>query len=179
MVGVKRAGGRLRPLPAILLLAGAVAIVAALLWDMQLYYTYGAATANVNSYRVNMARAPWGMLQGWLTNPRPPEPAALPGMAVGAAVTLLLSYLRTIFVGFPFSPAAYVLNVSWANDLCWFDMFVAWVCKASLVRYGGMRLYTTALPFFLGLILGDFVTGSFWSIIGMFLQVEIFRTFPN
>ena len=179
LVGVKRAGGNVRPLPAVLLLAGAVAIVAAILWDMQLYYVYGAASANVNPYRVNMARAPWGMLQGWLTTAKPPEPAAFAGMLVGAVVTFLLAYLRTVFVGFPLSPAAYVLNVSWANELFWFDMFVAWVCKAAIVRYGGMKLYTMALPFFLGLILGDFVTGSLWSIVGMFLQVEIFRTFPN
>jgi len=180
-VGVKRAngGGSLRPLPAVLLLAGAVAILSALLWDMQLYYTYGAATANVNAYRVNMAKVPWNTLQGLLAAPKPAEPVALMGMGVGAVVTFLLSYLRTRFIGFPFSPAAYVLNVSWANELFWFDMFVAWMVKASLLRYGGMRLYAAGLPFFLGLILGDFVTGSAWSIVGMLLQVEIFRTFPN
>jgi hypothetical protein len=58
-------------------------------------------------------------------------------------------------------------------------MFVAWVFKASFLRYGGMRLYAAALPFFLGLILGDFVTGSAWSIVGTLLRLEIFRTFPN
>jgi hypothetical protein len=53
-----------------------------------------------------------------------------------------------------------VLNTSWANELFWGDMFVAWVFKAAFLRYGGRRLYSAALPFFLGLILGDFVTGS-------------------
>jgi uncharacterized membrane protein YhaH (DUF805 family) len=178
-VGVKRAGGRLRPLPAVLLLAAAVAIVSALLWDMQLYYTHGAATANVNGYRINMARAPWGYLQGFLNTTKPADPVALAGTLFGAGLTFLLAYLRTRFVGFPLAPAAYVLNVSWANELFWFDMFVAWVCKAALLRYGGMRMYGAALPFFLGLILGDFVTGSVWSIVGMLLKAEIYRTFPN
>jgi hypothetical protein len=179
MVGVRRAGGSLRPLAGVILLASAVALVAALLWDLQLYYVHGAATANVNGYRINMGKAPWWSLQGWLSNPKPSDPVALAGMGAGAGVTLLLSFFRARFVGFPLSPAAYVLNTSWANELFWGDMFVAWVFKASFLRYGGMRLYVAALPFFLGLILGDFVTGSAWSIVGTLLRLEIFRTFPN
>ena len=42
------------------------------------------------------------------------EPAAFAGMLVGAIVTFLLAYLRTVFVGFPLSPSAYKRNVSWA-----------------------------------------------------------------
>jgi hypothetical protein len=146
---------------------------------MQLYYTHGAATANVNQYRINMGNVPWATLQNWLSNPKPSDTVAMAGMAAGAAITFLLSYLRTRFVGFPLSPAAYVLNTSWANELFWGDMFVAWVFKAAFLRYGGMRLYAAALPFFLGLILGDFVTGSAWSMVGTLLRIEIFRTFPN
>jgi hypothetical protein len=58
-------------------------------------------------------------------------------------------------------------------------MAVAWVFKAAFLRYGGMRLYAAALLFFLGLILGDFVIGSAWSIVGTLLKIEIFHTFPN
>ena len=45
--------------------------------------------------------------------------------------------------------------------------------------YGGSRMYRQALPFFLGLILGDFVTGAAWSIIGTVLHVNLFRTFAR
>lgn len=179
LVGVRRAGGRLRPVVAVILLASAVAIASALLWDLQLYYTQGAATANVNQYRINMGSAPWNRLQSWLEHPKPPEPMALTGMAVGAGITGLLSFLRARFVGFPLAPAGYVLNVSWANELFWCDMFVAWLCKVAFLRYGGMRFYRKTLPFFLGLILGDFVTGSVWSIVGMLMGLNLFRTFPN
>jgi uncharacterized membrane protein YhaH (DUF805 family) len=179
--GLKRAGAadRLRPFVFVLLLAVGVSIVSALLWDLSMYYANGAATANVNQYRINMGKAPWNALQGWLNTPKPPDRVAPFGMAAGAGVTFLLSYLRTRFVGFPFAPAAYVLNTSWANELFWGDMAVAWVFKAALLRYGGRRMYHAALPFFLGLILGDFVTGSAWSIVGTLLKIEIFRTFPN
>ncbi len=178
-VGMKRAGGGLRPLVGVMLLAAAVAIIAALLWDLQLYYVNGAATGNINRYRINMGNSPWGRLDGWLDNPKLPERQVYGGMAAGAGITALLAAVRARFVGFPLSPAAYVLNVSWANELFWCDMFVAWIITASFLRYGGMRLYLSALPFFLGIILGDFVTGSFWSIFGTFMRLELFRTFPN
>ena len=39
-------------------------------------------------------------------------------------------------------------------------MFVAWICKALILRCGGSRMYRQASPFSLGLILGDFVIGA-------------------
>jgi hypothetical protein len=83
------------------------------------------------------------------------------------------------FVGFPFHPAGYVLNTSFANDFFWCDMFVAWAIKSLLIRYGGASALRAALPFFLGLILGDFVTGSVWSIIGAVFHFDLFRTFAS
>jgi len=58
-------------------------------------------------------------------------------------------------------------------------MFLAWAVKAALLRYGGISAYRKALPFFLGLILGDFVTGAAWSIIGSLTNVDLFRTFAT
>ncbi|WP_395140342.1 DUF6785 family protein [Armatimonas sp.] len=178
-VGMRRSHSPLRPFAFACLLALAVAIVSALLWDMQFYHVNGAATANVNNYRPNMASSPWAQLNGWWARNRAPDSHAWLGALFGAATTLLLGILRTRFVGFPLTPSAYVLNLTWANELFWLDLLIAWVLKASVLRYGGIKLYRTALPFFLGLILGDFVTGAFWSLVGLGLGAEIYRTFPN
>ena len=62
-------------------------------------------------------------------------------------------------------------------DYFWFAFLVAWLIKLMLVRYGGMRLHTTAAPFFLGLILGDYVTGSIWAIVGPVLHVSTYKIF--
>jgi len=94
-------------------------------------------------------------------------------------VTILLTWLRTRFVGFPLSPAAYVLNTTFANELFWLDLTIAWLIKGAFLRYGGIRFYRTALPFFLGLILGDFVTGAAWNLFGTITGLSLFRTFPN
>ncbi|HEX5323728.1 MAG TPA: DUF6785 family protein [Capsulimonadaceae bacterium] len=178
-VGMRRARGRLSPLVPIILLAAAVAMVAALLWDLQLYYTLGAATAKVNGWRIQMGTQPWNLLQHWLKNPRPPNGAGIAGMALGVAMTLALTALRARFVGFPLHPAGYVLNVSFANDYFWCDMLVAWLVKTLILRYGGIKLYQSAMPLFLGFILGDFVSGSAWSIVGTVFHLSLFRTFAN
>jgi hypothetical protein len=145
-----------------------------------LYYTQGADTNNVNSWRTwDKGTEPWDHLSNWLHHPEPPKPKAYLGMAVGFAITCLLTVLRMRIPGFPLHPAAYVLNTSFANDFFWCDMFVAWLVKSLLVRYGGAGVYRQGLPFFLGLILGDFVTGSVWSIIGVAFNLNLFRTFAT
>ena len=178
-IGQKRAGGSMRGIPAALMAAAAVSLVFALLWDLQLYYTSGAATGHVNQWRVMEGSAPWNSVQKWLQHPKSPNHTALLGMVAGAAMTGFLALLRARFVSFPLSTTGYVLNTSWANDLFWLDMLIAWVCKTLLLRYGGIKIYRQMLPLFLGLILGDFVTGSFWSLVGALMHWELFRTFST
>ena len=179
LVGLERAHARLSPLIPAMLVAAAVAIATSLLWDLQLYYVNGAAMGNVNSWRIQKGSEPWNNLHNWLTNPKATDPHAVLGMAFGAGMTLLLGAFRAKFVGFPLHPAAYALNMSFANDFFWGDMFVAWLVKVTILRYGGMTLYRQGLPLFLGLILGDFVTGSIWSLIGTIFHLDLFRTFAS
>ena len=178
-VGQKRAGGTLRGVPAALMAAAAVSLIFALLWDLQLYYINGAATGHVNQWRVSEGSAPWDSVQKWLQHPEAPNHTALVGMVIGAGITGLLALVRARFVSFPLSPAGYVLNTSWANDLFWLDMLIAWGCKTLLLRYGGIKIYRQMRPLFLGLILGDFVMGSFWSLVGTALHTGLFRTFST
>ncbi len=180
MVGLARVRGALRPLLSALLIAAAVAMVSALLWDLQLYYVNGADTGNVHQWRVlDKANQPWNDLAHWLHDPKAATGSAIAGMAAGFAITCLLTVLRGRFIGFVLHPAAYVLNTSFANDFFWCDMFVAWSLKSLLLRYGGLAYYRQAMPFFLGLILGDFVTGAAWSIAGTLLHQSLFRTFAS
>jgi hypothetical protein len=52
----------------------------------------------------------------------------------------------------------------------WAAFVVAAVAKWVVLKYGGIRLYRRAAPFFLGLILGDFVIGSFWNILSIMIN---------
>lgn len=176
-VGMERARGKMRSFVWVILLACVVAIVSALLWDLQMYYINGAGTAKVNRWRIDRGGDAWRNIEKWLHNPKPPDGPSIAGMGFGAAMTFALAALRAKFMGFPLHPAAYVLNTSFANDFFWCDMLVAWAIKTMVLRYGGMQFYRQLLPLFLGLILGDFVVGSLWSIIGTLLGLDLYRTF--
>jgi len=178
-VGQRRVDGSMKPIAFAIMAAAAFSLLCALLWDLQLYYVNGAESAHVNQWRITMGSVPWNNIQSWFAQPKTPSATAIVCMGLGALITFALSALRNRFPWFVFAPAGFVINTSWANDLFWLDMFIAWCCKTLILRYGGMKSYRQVLPFFLGLILGDFVTGSFWSIIGTIMNQSLFRTFST
>src|SRR5262249_11919437 len=98
-------------------------------------------------------------------------------MLVGLVTTLLLLLLRLRFFGFPFHPLGYALSSSWSIHLVWLPMLIAWTLKGLTMRYGGLRAYRQFLPFFLGLILGDCVMGSFWALLSLFLNAPTYNFF--
>ena len=49
-----------------------------------------------------------------------------------------------------------------------FSVFLAWLFKTVVLRYGGPGLYLRTRPFFLGLILGQFVTAGVWYVVDHF-----------
>jgi len=49
----------------------------------------------------------------------------------------------------------------------WLPVFITWLIKGALLHYGGLRAYQRALPFFLGLILGEFSAGFLRTIIDL------------
>jgi hypothetical protein len=53
-------------------------------------------------------------------------------------------------------------------------MLIAWVFKVCILRYGGLRGYRRAVPVFLGLILGDFLVGCAWSLVGWVIGVNTY-----
>jgi hypothetical protein len=67
----------------------------------------------------------------------------------------------------PFHPVGYAVSSSWSLNIIWLPLLIAWAVKLLMLRYGGLKLYRDSLPFFLGLILGEFVVGSLWTLIGI------------
>jgi hypothetical protein len=67
------------------------------------------------------------------------------------------------------------LTMAWA----WFLMLMGWAAKATILRWGGMKLYRAGVPFFLGLLLGDIVIGVLWSVVGALLNIDVYMFFPG
>jgi len=55
-------------------------------------------------------------------------------------------------------------------SVAWFPLFIAWVIKSLVMRFGGLRTLNKAMPLFMGLMLGEFVIGSSLSVVGTALD---------
>jgi len=96
---------------------------------------------------------------------------------VGAAVTVFLTYMRARYFWWPFHPLGYALCVSWTLSVFWFSCLIAWLFKVMILRYGGMKLFVKARPWFLGMVLGEFGMAVIWALISA-LTGAVPPTFP-
>ena len=163
----ERSGMRSRRLVFAMMLATAVAALAAPLASLHLGYKYGGIDVwSGQSYR---------RLQSWLSNPTEPSYSTVAAMGFGLSLTLFLMRMRMKFVWWPLYPAAYPISSTWAMSFFWFSILISWAVKWVILKYGGLRIHRRAIPFFLGLILGQFIIGSFWGIVGIILHKPMYR----
>ncbi len=143
-----------------------------------LHVTYAAgAGAKAAGFKSWVGDESFGGLASWLTQPTPPASTGLWYIAGGFLLAVGLSVLRSSFVWWPLHPAGYALALSFAMQYFWLPVFVAWLLKSLIVRYGGAALYRRAIPFFLGLILGDYTMGSLWAIIGPLMGIPTYKIY--
>ena len=82
--------------------------------------------------------------------------------AVGVAVTMLLITARARFSWFPLHPLGYIIFTPFAIVTLSFSIFLGWLAKTLITKFGGTPAYRAALPGFLGLALGDITMMIFW-----------------
>ena len=84
---------------------------------------------------------------------------------IGASVMWLLMFLRQQFIWWPLHFIGFPVAASTPLAAAWFPIFLAWMIKGLILKYGGIRTYRLMLPFFLGLILGEFTSAGLWVIV--------------
>jgi len=142
-----------------MVLAIIVGIIASFWSFLHMSYINGAGTW--------FAWRPFNRTQSWLSNPRAPDYPATIAMIVGLLATLSLWVMRMRMFWWPFHPAGFAISSSWSMNVFWFSIFFSSVIKWVILKHGGLKTHRKAIPFFLGLILGEFIIGSIWSIIGV------------
>jgi hypothetical protein len=172
---------RLLPLlGAALLLAAAISIPSALTH----FYRTGGLNLNGGSAAwcfKGLVRQPLQLLDTRLANPATGDPATLMAVGVGAAITLALYWLRQNVLGWPLHPLGYVLGGTMQVPLynaIWFSLFIAWVAKVAVLRFGGGRVYRTARAVALGLVLGDLLMAGVWKLIDSVVGVSSYTITP-
>ena len=75
-------------------------------------------------------------------------------MGVGGLFTALLFYLRYRFPGFPVHPIGFAISASNVLRSSAASIFLIWLIKSLLFRFGGLDRYRRTAPLFLGLLVG-------------------------
>ena len=76
--------------------------------------------------------------------------------------------MRFRFVQWPLHPLALCVCTYPSMDFLWLTLFLAWLVKALILRYGGIKAYQRLRPGFLGLICGYYVSTTMWTLIDHF-----------
>jgi hypothetical protein len=56
--------------------------------------------------------------------------------------------------------------------ILWTSFFIGWLFNSLCIRYGGVVLFKKLRFFFVGLIIGDFLMGGIWAVIGFFCDAS-------
>ncbi len=138
---------------------------------VQIAYTYGGI--NLTGWQFIGLPAFAG---NWITrninNPQPVHLWHLGFTGAGALLMAALTYVKARYVGFPIHPIGMTLGLTHPVNQVWFSVFLAWLFKAFILKYGGAGLYTRLRPLFLGLVLGTFGSAGFWLIISALTGVS-------
>jgi hypothetical protein len=86
----------------------------------------------------------------------------------GAGLMGILMIMRYRFLWWPLHPLGFAIGAVIWIDYLWFTIFLTWVVKVVFLKYGGVRLFRQARPFFLGLILGQYTAACLWFVVDLF-----------
>jgi hypothetical protein len=86
---------------------------------------------------------------------------------IGLGLAGVLEWLCLTVPQWPIHPVGMLIVMQWHANLIWFNVLLGWLAKVILVRYGGSRLYRAAVPFFMGFIIGELLSGVFWLFVSL------------
>jgi len=144
--------------------------------NLDITYRYGGNSA-AGGFKSWLGWEAFNRLQRWMVNPTLTDWTGVSVMGIGLISTFVMTFLRMRFFWWPLHPAGYALAISFAMDYFWFAFFISWLIKYIILKQGGMGTHRKATPFFLGLILGDYVIGSIWAIIGPVMGIVNYKIF--
>lgn len=162
-----------------LVFASLLGIIAAFWAHLDAYYVYGAATAKVRPALQGGATGAARQAVAMMVTPLLQDWPGIAGAGVGLLIAIGFSIARQLFTWWPLHPLGYALAMTNSMEYMWCPFLLAWLAKLITLRYGGIKAYRTALPFFLGLILGDYVVPTVWGLFGMVSGYQQYMAFPH
>jgi hypothetical protein len=86
-------------------------------------------------------------------------------MGVGAGLTWGIVLARAHYSWFILHPIGLLMWSPFVTHVFWVSIFLGWLCKGLIMRYGGADAYRRLTPAFLGLAFGDLLMMLIWAAI--------------
>jgi len=164
----------LRGLAIVLMLASAAGIVAAFWAMLHVTYQVGYDSARFRGPAIwAFGPEPWIVFMRDVTAPMKRDMGTISAYLFGAAFAVFLGAMRARFLWWPFHPIGYMVAGSFGVFRLWVPILITWVIKGLLLRYGGLAAYRRALPFFIGLILGEFSAGFLRTLLDLVFNLYL------
>ena len=139
-------------------------------------YLHDAYKLGVESYpeRTWAASVGFRMLESRTQNLTGPQSLQIIFAVFGFTFTVFMLVMRVRFLWWTLHPVGYAVSGRWGIGRIWFPLLIASTVKWIALRFSGLRGYRKSIPFFFGLILGDFVLGSIWATIGLIFHIPVY-----
>lgn len=156
----------LRPKPLLALIAAVIMITFVMgIWmNVRLGYQHGGLSLD-SWFAKGGAQSPATNAQSLINGVRDATWFNTIWVAVGGAMTWGMTVARSRLLWFPFHPIGLLMSLTYPMNMLWFSIFIGWLCKVLITKFGGSDEYQKTIPFFLGLALGDVVMLLFWLVV--------------
>lgn len=97
---------------------------------------------------------------------------------IGAGWVAISMMLRRTLFWFP-HPIGYILLINPQMSWLWFNLFIGWICKKTVVKYGGKSTFDKVRGIFIGLIFGELLAIFFWNVMALCFDLQLYQITLN
>lgn len=159
-----------RRLVYVMMLSSILGAIVAFFLILDRAYQYGIG----NTSRPGFGHEIFAKAHNWICYPSNTKVDETIAMIFGFGFTMFLAAMRR-FLWWPIHPVAYpLILLDYTVRMLWINFIIAWLVKWVALKYGGLRSYRSIIPLFTGLLLGEFIIGGAWSLVGIIFNVPVY-----
>ena len=117
--------------------------------SLETAYEHGGSTHLMGAFGIT-----YDLLTHLLQNPRVTDPGKWGIWSLGFFEAAGMAMMRSRYYWFSLHPMALAFQNSAGLSIYWFSLFLVWLVKLILLRYGGVQAYRAGKPFFYGMGIG-------------------------
>ena len=147
-------------------LASVAAVASGFVYYIYFGYARGALVGMAGHVNYFGVEAFNNRTASWIAVRTQPDVGCSVSVVLGMIFAYFLYFMKLRFAWWPFHPLGFAVSTGYPIHTIWVPTLIAWAAKFTTLKVGGLKGYRTALSFFLGLVLGDFIVGTLWPVVG-------------